>query len=932
MNKVFASLIAIISLNTSLGVEGTTLEDLLNYPVVDQKCPETIIMEEGMGLVKQGVAKFIPLSKEFPLGQTFRVGINANILWRICVGICHWPDSWQEGEEVTLTLYDSPQKRTRLYSRTIDFDHKWFKWDVVFDIYIPTKPETEYYFELTHNGGADNSVNVAYIPQDAYPRGTAFIGTQKREDIDLYFVVLTKPQRLPEANLDRFFERLDMSRPELAQVKQALSRGDRKGACTAILDWFNDYMKSADWVWRWDPKTKYDTSRMDQVCDSGRLYRNDEEHKDQWITMGTETTWREVWPGTSEYVRMNDLFADLGRAYAATRNEKYAQKLNELMADYIQDNPSPFEGGMRGGRWVAMFQAWRLGDAWDGVANAIDSRCLTDDVKLAWLDYWARMADFAMREPSGGNHANAVAEALMKFASRFPIYKDSRKWFEFGWQKLVSNSLSLFRDDGGCVEPAMNYHGFSLANLQAGIDTAKSFGIAPPPELLVKLEKALAYTAYMLKPDGQIPSYGDTDCADFRPGVRKWDGWRKGEAMDGARMFNRSDLLYIATAGKQGTRPQQNSYCFPDTGHYILRSDWGGDRGQGFEDARYLFFRAGKFGSHGHDDLNNITLYAYGRPLIIDPGRTTYGTPLMYELSKNRSHNVLLVDEMDMNHSEPSTKLWCTNAVADMVENAYYELYPGVEHRRAVVFIRPDYYVLFDRADSREPHQYGINFWLTPPEITIDHQKSIVHTNEPKGSNILLQAVARDGLYITKRNGVLDLAGERRSDIPVVTFYKDGVSRAEFVTLLYPFRAKVDSDSVKVREFAVNGGHGIAINTPERSDVVVYCWDGGSAKLPRDTFTFEGKACVAHIDNMDFTVVDCTLLHIRGQKLVESQRPVKDLCVEYKPNYVLVTCSVAEPSLKVASLGRKYAVVNGKEIPIKWSFFEPFSTNFDHSR
>jgi hypothetical protein len=901
-----------------------TLQDLLNYPVVDQKCPEEIIKEEAMGLVKQGQASFLVLSKKNPVGQTFRVGENAEVLWRICVGICHWPDSWQQGEEVTLTLYDSPEKREKLYCRTIDFDHKWFKWDVAFDIHLPTKPGAEYYFELTHNGAGDDAINVAYIPRDAYPYGSAYVGNQVQKDIDLYFVVISKLKSNPEKDLDRFLNQFDMSRPELSRARQALLNGDRQAAVNAVLDWFNSYLKTADWVWRLDPNTKYDTTRMDEVCDQGRLYRKDAQTSAQWIPMGKETTWREVWPESSDYVRMNDLFASLGHAYAATHDEKYARKLNELMADYMQDNTSPFEGGMRGGRWVAMFQAWRLGDAWDGVANAVESKGLTGSVRLAWLDYWARMADFAMREPSGGNHANAVAEALMKFATRFPVFKNSKKWFDFGWQKLVSNSLKLFRDDGGCVEPAMNYHGFSLANLMAGIETAKSFGIQPPPELLAKLEKALAYTAYMLKPDGQIPSYGDTDCEDFRPGVTKPDVWRKGEAMEGAKLFDRSDLLYIATAGKQGTRPAQNSYCFPETGHFILRSDWGGENGKGFEDSRYLFFRAGRFGSHGHDDLNSVTLYAYGRPLLIDPGRTTYGTPLMFELSKNRSHNVLLVDDLDMNHPEPHLKAWHTTPIADCVENAYSELYPGVEHRRAIVFVRPDYYVLFDRAQSDKPHSYGINFWLTPPEVTIDNKQLLVYTNEPNGSNILLQAISRDGIYITKRNGTVDLGNKERNDIPVVTFRRDGNTAADFATLLYPFPKNVEPGYVRVSQFTVTGGIGCTVTTPERSHIIVYCWDGGRAQLPRDTFEFAGKMCVLDTQSMSFSTSGCTSLRLQGKQILSAEQPVEELCVEYTPDAVLVYCKKPEPTLKIASLERRIAVVNGTKLQIASSTFEPF--------
>ncbi|MGB9620424.1 MAG: heparinase II/III domain-containing protein, partial [Armatimonadota bacterium] len=435
-------------------------------------------------------------------------------------------------------------------------------------------------------------------------------------------------------------------------------------------------------------------------------------------------------------------------------------------------------------------------------------------------------------------------------------------------------------DDGGCVEPAMNYHGFSLGNLQAGIETARAFGIKPPFELNAKLEKALAYTAYMLKPDGQIPSYGDTDCEDYRPDGRKWDGWRKGEAMDGARLFGRRDLLYIATAGKEGTRPAFDSYRFPDTGHYILRSGWGDEEGEKFEDARYLFLRGGWFGSHGHDDLNAVTLYAYGRPLLIDPGRTTYGTPLMVELSKNRSHNVLLVDDLDMNHAAPRLDVWYTSRVMDCVQNSYPELYPGVEHRRAVVFARPDYYLVFDRASSARAHNFGVNFWTTPPAVTIDECGTRVHTNEPNGSNLLLQAVLRDGISISHRLGTVDLAGETRSDIPVVTFRRKDVSQADFATLLYPFRGKADPDAVSAREFAVENGCGCVVRAPGRMDVVVWLWEEGKASLARDVFSFEGRACLARVHDGSFSLVGGRLLRLQGRTLMASHNPVPELCVE----------------------------------------------------
>ena len=399
--------------------------------------------------------------------------------------------------------------------------------------------------------------------------------------------------------------------------------------------------------------------------------------------------------------------------------------------------------------------------------------------------------------------------------------------------------------------------------------------------------------------------------------------------MDAARLFGRQDLLYIATAGKKGVRPPSNSYRFPNTGHYILRSDWGGPGGEGFEDARYLFLRGGKHGSHGHDDLNAVTMYAYGRPLLIDPGRTTYGTPLMAELGKNRSHNVLLVDDLDMNrHAQPKLNLWYTSCVMDLVDNSYPELYPGVEHRRAVLFARPDYYIVFDRAVSDQAHDFGVNFWLTPPDVTIDENNARVHTNEPLGANVLLQALSARDVAIRHRLGTLDLKGEKRSDIPVVTFQRQKTNEAEFATLLYPFSGKAAPEAISAREFHVENGLGCIIRSPGRTDIVVYRRQDGTAALPGDVFSFDGRVCLARVHDRSFSFIDGKLLKLRGKTMALSENPVRELCVEYRTDEVVVTCPAAEPTLRIAALGRRSALVNGKRLAVVGGveFFEPFAS------
>lgn len=937
---------------------GEVLDDLPVYPVVDTACTKSSPVRhkcEGLVLVSQGTATLVPVTKDEPVGQTFRVGDKARVLWRVSLGICYWPNDWTEGEAITLTLYDSPARDQKLYTRTVTFERKWTKWDTGFDVHLPTQPDKEYYFELTYDGPADGEIRVVAFEEDHCPDTTAYVAGKPEPGMDLYYVTLVKNASDPRADLERFLKRFNYEDPRLAEAGKAYRAGDWDKACAGVLDAFGKQLADADYVWR--PDAGYDVSEIASVVEDG-LYCKEVDAEDVPANVGVvvesdkegpgtespagaeakvmprkricvlmtdQTTWRETWPGRSDHVRQNDLFRKLGWAYAVTKDERYARKLNDLMADYIQDNASPFDGGMRGGRWVAMFIAWRLGDAWSGLANAWDSQGLTDDVKLAWIDYWDRMATFAMNEPSGGNHANAVGEALMQFALKFPLYADSKKYFAYGFQKLINNSRQLFYADGACREPAMNYHGYSLLNLLEGVKTAKRYGVEIPQDVLDIVEKALAYTAYVLRPNGTIPAYGDTNCEDFRPGATQWTGWRENEAMLGYTMFGRDDMLYIATAGEKGKRPESTSQAWPDMGHYVMRSDWGGPGGEDFEDARYLFFRGGQRGSHGHEDLNMVTLSAYGRPLLIDPGRTTYGTPLMAELSRPWSHNVLIVDDIRMQRATPHLHTWAAMPAMDIVDNEYEELYPGIDHRRAVVFVRPDYFLMFDSVYAKKPTRVGLNFWLTPPEVTVNSEEATVHTNEPDGANLWLKCLRPSGVQITQRQGTVDLE-QLRSDIPVVTFWQSNVRKSTFVTAMYPY-----PKGAVIKDFpgaaAVSGDTTFCtLGPPAQRDYVFYCTGIGHIQTSSE-IAFDGRAGLIRTADdtvRSFALVDGVRVLFHGKVLAEARQPLNRLSVRYLDDRVKVVCRPEQNSLRIATYGRSNAIVNGRQRSVAGDYFKPF--------
>lgn len=922
------AIVAAVGLAFSVPVHaGPIFDEMLNYAVVDQTSTPGGTDAEGIVLVANGRAnaQWTNLTRETPIGQTFRVGANADQLWRVLVGLCHWPDCWGENEAVTFTLYDSPEKKRKLYTRTIPYANKSFKWDTAFDIMIPTKPETSYYFELTHNGGGNNLIPVVTFPTRTYDRGQSYLAGKPTDEFQLSFTVITKPKGDRAANLRRFIEKFDLDREEMAEAKAAYERGDLDAACAAILKAVENRLRKAEWPWRHKEGETMDAWRVDRVIQENRLYRY-KDNPNIWMPMDRSTTWREAWLNTTEVPRPNDLFSELGRAYAATGNEEYAKKLSGLMMDFAMDNPAPRDGGMHGLLWLTpMHMAWRLGDAWDGWVNAIDSRGLSDDVKLGWLDYWHRKAVYAQKEGSYGNHATAVGESLMSFAQNFPIFKESWEWFSDAYEKLMTAARRHFRPDGALDEPAMNYHGFALVNLLSGIETGRELGVEPDEDILGIVERALSYTAHMMMPDGQPPTIGDTDCQDFRATTTKWDGWRRNEAMKGYTMFGREDMLWVATAGKEGKRPEYNSYKFPDTRHYILRSGWGGENGEGFEDERWLFLRGGHMGSHGHWDMNQILLYAYGRPLIFDPGRTSYhNQELMRELTSSRSSSGLLVEGLEMHRQPVKLMGWATSNVLDLVDNYYESLYPGVSHRRAVFFVRPYYYIVIDTAVADQQRRMGLNWWLVPPDLTINQDALRINTNCPDGSNLLIASKGASPITIADRKGTVDLGGIR-NDIPVATFWQEG-QRADFATILYPYPAGKSAPGAEITSYSRDSSTGrvqVVVKTPEGTDTLDYLprTDGQEGDL-LITGSLVRQAADGRITS--FAVMGTGKVTNGDHTLFSAESSEGLVSVEYLADRVRVASEKQVSGAVAATLGRTRAEVNGKSMEISGETFKPF--------
>jgi len=256
-----------------------------------------------------------------------------------------------------------------------------------------------------------------------------------------------------------------------------------------------------------------------------------------------------------------------------------------------------------------------------------------------------------------------------------------------------------------------------------------------------------------------------------------------------AKIFERDDFLYVATAGEEGTTPAETCPSFPDGGYYIQRSGW-----SGFKNARYLVFDCGPLGDggHGHYDFLNIEVAANGRPLIVDPGRYTYAeSDWRRRFKGTAAHNTVCVDDADQvpyRRGKPRGPLAEARLLERFTAPEFDMLCgevrsPAYEaiHTRRIFFVGGEYWLIVDKLRGSVAHKYDLRFHLTPGALNhcapIRGPYTGIRTPDMvllfRGNNEISHG------WVSSRYGIKEAA-------PVVSVVSTGQANTDFYTLIAP--------------------------------------------------------------------------------------------------------------------------------------------------
>lgn len=550
---------------------------------------------------------------------------------------------------------------------------------------------------------------------------------------------------------------LDLSRPDLQAVKAALEQGDVPAARAAFVA----HMRA---------RTTPTLPPQPQDAPAGVRKQADDTLAHVFTLascppteLGPEIDWGadphdyDQWPIA---LNRHTHWLTLGRAYAATKEEKYAQEFVSQLRSWVAALPIYIGPGYIEGpviepgkhhlsldAGIRMAQSW-----WQAYGYFKDSPSFDVDAQMlmfgSFYDHATYLLDPRVWHPESNWGAMEV-NGLFTLAVMLPEVKDAPQWLETARRRLSEALAAQVYPDGAQVELSPGYHGVTLGNFVGALELARLNEVALPADFQAGLERMYEYYVAIAMPDRRMPAVNDS-------------GWHGVEGMlrQGLTLFpRRDDWRYLATGGKEGTPPARTSWTLPYAGFHMMRTGW-------TPQDKYLFFETGPYSTgHQHEDQLNLIVHVGGKTLLTEGGVYSYDRSAWrrYVLS-SRAHNVVLVDGQEQNRGrrretyrtdKPYESRWFTNSEFDFAQGVYDSGFgPGgevqVTQTRQVLFVKPDYWLVVDDfvpADDK-PHTYEALFHLEAATAQVDEATSAV-TVEEGGAGLRIIPLARQRPQVT---------------------------------------------------------------------------------------------------------------------------------------------------------------------------------------
>ncbi len=549
-----------------------------------------------------------------------------------------------------------------------------------------------------------------------------------------------------------FFEgMIDLNYPGLEKSKKAYGEKKVLLAAHEVAEYFRRIVNPV-WV------QKIPERIMSNDVAADKVLRHEFNYHDSTIYLGERIDFRNNPTQANEWIwglnRMGH-WVTLLNGYAKTGNEAYAREYNLQVVDWTVRNPAPPFRLTRVPSWRNLEAGVRMSGTWPTTFFGFLSSpsFQTQAIQLMLASLWSH-GEHILRFPSGMRFVNnwviIGSNGLAILGMGFPEFQKASVWSETGLQRLSDQLDKQVYPDGMQHELATGYHLACLHSFYQAYEVARKTGTPVPDNFQSTLEKMFEYLMYVSTPSRQVPPTNDANRLD----IRSW-------MQQGADLFDREDMRFIATNGEEGKEPEEISVIFPWGGHMVMRSGWD-------DQARYLFFDAGPSGvSHQHEDKLHIGISAYGRDFLTDGGKGLYIPDKWREyFLSTQAHNTIIVDGFGQRRipdqsthrvDSPLKGRWFSNEYFDFASGTFKNGYGPekipVTHSRYIVNKKNDYWLIIDELSGEDEHAFESLFHFTADEVVVYKDKQAIQTEYKDGKNIRLSTIATIPLEVNLIKG-----------------------------------------------------------------------------------------------------------------------------------------------------------------------------------
>jgi len=586
----------------------------------------------------------------------------------------------------------------------------------------------------------------------------------------LAVVLLTSAAFAQPLDPAAFFGKLDLDRPELAEVRKAVRQGQYDVALGLWRDCVVERLRARDFGefgWHGYKGHPRPVALAKYYCGTAT-----QEEVAKWHPKlaGADGTAERITQGNFE-----EPFPSLVYCYWETGEALYLRRAMELMSGFCATNQPEYWRRYRArlsGEVIPdrpQLDDWRLnvnalatGWRWKNIMQTLAgmAKCLGPDRPQQWQDilssctgvgardkldlvdpqqlaliaisgyehHAGRLLWFCLSPGAVPNQRSTGLKALAMLSLIFPEFRHAPALTELIDRAYTEMLQSNFLPDGGSLEQSFNYNAEDMRGLQ---EVASLYGDDAPRfarTMLTRAEARRVVSDGLKTPIGGLPQVGNSH---QMPGVKVWESDEAASRY--AEWLQAQDDLAVE-------KKEFLSKAYPYSGFYAMRDGWG------LKDL-YLFYMNGR-PQRGHSMRDNLSVQvtAYGRQMLVCGGPPTYGNPRNedargadFYLSEASSFkcNTVLVDGKSQAKNAPKTSVapqtpvpgrWHTSASFDLVDGRYalgYEtpdpkdrqLDMSVTHERTVVFVRgAKLWVIVDRMlnTGADDHRYT-QVWNLPP-------------------------------------------------------------------------------------------------------------------------------------------------------------------------------------------------------------------------